>query len=73
MLAEVHFDDDETFTTGTSTGINLEWLALHEFGHSIGMVHSNLRTSAMFPWYKGYIENITLSSEDVDNVKALYG
>ena len=70
---EVHFDDDETFTNGTSSGINLDWAAIHEFGHNFGLQHSNVRESVMYPWYKGYFENIELSSGDIQELHAIYG
>ena len=73
LPTEVHFDDDETFTTGTSGGINLDWAALHEFGHNLGLKHSNIRESVMYPWYKGYIPNIKLSNYDIHELQALYG
>ena len=72
-FAEVHFDDDETFTNGTRSGINLEWLALHKFGHTFGMKHTNVRQSVMYPWYKGYIKDIKLTSYDIQTLQALYG
>ena len=71
--AEVHFDDAEAFTTGTSSGINLDWLATHELGHSFGLEHSSVRESVMYPWYKGYVENIELSNGDIEEIHALYG
>ena len=73
LPSEVHFDDDETFTTGTRYGINLDWVALHEFGHSIGLGHSNVHESIMYPWYKGYIPNVELSDGDVQELQRLYG
>ena len=68
-----HFDDDERFSTGTSDGINLDWVAIHEFGHSMGLEHSNVRESIMYPWYKGYLENIELTYDDVQGIVAFYG
>ena len=53
LSGDVHFDDDETFTTRTRDGINLDWVAVHEFGHSLGLAHSNFLASIMYPWYKG--------------------
>ena len=35
---DTHFDDDETFTDGGSRGISLLWVAVHEFGHALGIV-----------------------------------
>jgi len=42
LSGDAHFDDDERFTTRTRDGINLDWVAVHEFGHSLGLKHSGL-------------------------------
>ena len=73
LSGDAHFDDDERFTTGTSDGINLDWVAVHEFGHSLGLEHSNVRESIMYPWYKGYFPNIELTEDDILGIQALYG
>ena len=73
LSGDAHFDDDERFTTGTSDGINLDWVAVHEFGHSMGLEHSNVRESIMYPWYKGYFPNIELTYDDIQGIQALYG
>ena len=33
---DTHFDDDETFTDKSTSGVNLLWVAVHEFGHALG-------------------------------------
>ena len=43
LSGDTHFDDDEQFTTGTREGINLDWVAVHEFGHSLGLKQSNTK------------------------------
>ena len=73
LSGDAHFDDDERFTTGTSDGINLDWVAVHEFGHSMGLEHSNVRESIMYPWYKGYFPNIELTYDDIQGIQAIYG
>ena len=73
LSGDVHFDDDEQFTTGTSQGINLDWVAVHEFGHSLGLEHSNVQESIMYPWYKGYKANILLTPDDTQGIQELYG
>ena len=73
LSGDAHFDDDEDFTTGTPDGINLDWVAVHEFGHSLGLEHSNVRESIMYPWYKGYVPDIKLTNDDIKGIQALYG
>ena len=73
LSGDAHFDDAERFTTGTKDGINLDWVALHEIGHSLGLEHSNVRESVMYPWYKGYQgSNIELTNDDILGIRALY-
>ena len=73
LSGDIHFDDDEQFTTGTSEGINLDWVAVHEFGHSLGLEHTNVRESIMYPWYIGYFPNIELTEDDIFGIQALHG
>ncbi|XP_078350865.1 macrophage metalloelastase-like isoform X2 [Oculina patagonica] len=73
LSGDAHFDDDEFFTTrDPDKGVNLDWVAVHEFGHSLGLEHSNVRESIMYPWYKGYHPNIQLTSDDIQGIQALY-
>lgn len=73
LSGDAHFDDDETFTTGEIRGVNLDWVAVHEFGHSLGLEHSNVRGSIMYPWYQGYKPNIKLTDDDILGIQGIYG
>lgn len=74
MSGDAHFDDDERYTLGTSDGTNLFWVALHEFGHSIGLDHSNIRGAVMYPWYQGYKgDDVSLTDDDIRGAQSLYG
>ena len=73
LAGDAHFDDDEEFTTRRTNGVNLDWVAVHEFGHSLGLLHSNVRESIMFPWYKGYVPNIKLTDDDIQGIQERYG
>uniref|UniRef100_A0A3B4DMA8 Peptidase metallopeptidase domain-containing protein n=1 Tax=Pygocentrus nattereri TaxID=42514 RepID=A0A3B4DMA8_PYGNA len=66
---DVHFDDDELWTAG----FNLHLVAAHEFGHALGLRHSQNTESLMYPTYKLRKTHNLLSSEDIININALYG
>ena len=68
-----HFDEDETFTHGTSSGFNLLLVAVHEFGHSLGLRHSNVEEAIMYPYYTGYVPDMKLHPDDIVGIQYLYG
>ncbi|EDO44847.1 predicted protein, partial [Nematostella vectensis] len=68
-----HFDEDENFTDGTSQGTNLLWVATHEFGHSLGLDHSNVQSAIMFPYYGLYRPDLDLHEDDIQGIRSLYG
>eukprot|EP00092_Neocalanus_flemingeri_P005687 GFUD01006126.1.p1 GENE.GFUD01006126.1~~GFUD01006126.1.p1 ORF type:complete len:529 (+),score=114.73 GFUD01006126.1:188-1774(+) len=70
---DVHFDDDEDWTMNSFRGTSLLMSASHELGHSLGLAHSNVRGSLMAPFYRGYERDLSLHSDDVDGIQALYG
>jgi len=74
LSGDTHFDDDETFTLRSKKGKNLYWVALHEFGHSLGLDHTNTRGTVMFPFYNGYNgQDMLLSDDDIKGIQYLYG
>ncbi|KAK7904242.1 hypothetical protein WMY93_016849 [Mugilogobius chulae] len=48
---DAHFDDDEHFTYRSNSGYVLFMVAAHEFGHSLGLSHSNDPGALMYPTY----------------------
>ncbi|XP_034462516.1 matrix metallopeptidase 30 [Hippoglossus hippoglossus] len=70
---DTHFDEDETWTL-TSGGANLFLVAAHEFGHALGLAHSQVRTALMYPTYN-YVntEGYKLPDDDIQGVQAIYG
>lgn len=69
----VHFDDDEKFTDGVKNGFNLLFVAAHEFGHSLGLTHSDIKSSLMYPHYRYKGPTVKLHSNDIERIQDLYG
>jgi matrix metalloproteinase-14 (membrane-inserted) len=49
---DAHFDDQEYWTINSFRGTNILQTAAHEFGHSLGLSHSDVRSALMAPFYK---------------------
>ncbi|XP_076836348.1 matrix metalloproteinase-17 [Brachyhypopomus gauderio] len=75
---DTHFDDDEawTFRSPDSHGMDLFAVAVHEFGHAIGLAHTSAMESIMRPYYHGPVGDplkYDLPYEDKVRVWQLYG
>ncbi|XP_069852477.1 matrix metalloproteinase-27-like [Dipodomys merriami] len=71
---DTHFDEDEKWTTTDEAGFNLFLVAAHEFGHSLGLSHSNDQTALMFPNYVSLDPNrYPLSQDDINGIQSIYG
>ena len=73
---DVHFDEDEIWSEKREINresTSLFAVAVHEFGHSLGLSHSTERTSLMFPWYSSIPQDFSLPKDDMDAIQSLYG
>nr|XP_035114115.2 matrix metalloproteinase-17 isoform X1 [Callithrix jacchus] len=75
---DTHFDDDEawTFRSSDAHGMDLFAVAVHEFGHAIGLGHVAATRSIMRPYYQGPVGDplhYRLPYEDRVRVWQLYG
>ncbi|RVE65552.1 hypothetical protein OJAV_G00117680, partial [Oryzias javanicus] len=69
---EVHFDYDEHWTVGNSVGTDLLQVAAHEFGHVLGLQHSQEPDAVMCPFYSDSYP-LQLSDDDKRGIQYLYG
>lgn len=53
-------------------GYSLFLVAAHEFGHALGLEHSNIREALMYPMYT-YVEDFSLHKDDIEGIQYLYG
>lgn len=68
---DIHFDNDENWkenATTMSEGVDFLTVMTHELGHSLGLAHSPVFSSLMFPYYKG----ATPAQLDYDDILAMY-
>ncbi|XP_071371400.1 collagenase 3a [Centroberyx affinis] len=71
---DAHFDEDETFTFKSNRGYVLFMVAAHEFGHSLGLSHSNDPGALMYPVYSfRNPDTFVLPRDDVNGIQSLYG
>uniref|UniRef100_A0A8C5WFC9 Peptidase metallopeptidase domain-containing protein n=1 Tax=Leptobrachium leishanense TaxID=445787 RepID=A0A8C5WFC9_9ANUR len=67
---DAHFDNDEQWSIA-QPGIDLFLVAVHEFGHSLGLGHSADPKAIMFPIYN-FVEPFKLSRDDIKGIRILY-
>ncbi|KAL6189805.1 hypothetical protein ACLB2K_036206 [Fragaria x ananassa] len=75
-----HLDSDENWVIGgditTSTltsAIDLESVAVHEIGHLLGLGHSSVEESIMYPTITSKTKKVDLANDDVEGIQSLYG
>ena len=60
--------------SGCSNGIYIEDVAIHEFGHALGLGHSEVAGTTMEPAMPGYCDTsqLTLEADDISGIRSLY-
>uniref|UniRef100_A0AAX7TYY6 Peptidase metallopeptidase domain-containing protein n=1 Tax=Astatotilapia calliptera TaxID=8154 RepID=A0AAX7TYY6_ASTCA len=74
FLGDIHFDDDEHFTTpNVGSGISLLKVAVHEIGHVLGLPHIYRPGSIMQPSYLPQESSFEMDWMDRKAIQQLYG
>src|SRR5262245_7312645 len=74
IQGDTHFDDAETWTVTVpppAGRFDLVTVAAHEFGHALGLGHSNVAGAIMAPFYGG--PHRFLHADDIAGIQSLYG
>uniref|UniRef100_A0A4W4GA40 Matrix metalloproteinase-9 n=1 Tax=Electrophorus electricus TaxID=8005 RepID=A0A4W4GA40_ELEEL len=66
-----NFDTDKKWGFCPDQGYSLFLVAAHEFGHALGLDHSNIQDALMFPMYK-YEADFSLNQDDIEGIQYLY-
>ena len=52
-------------------GVDLLSVAIHEIGHNLGLDHSNVKRSIMYPFIQNDVQ--ALHADDINGIQNLYG
>lgn len=69
-----HFDSDERWAINPPSPefFDIESVAVHEFGHLLGLAHSSDPNAIMFPSLRGGQRKVTLTEDDIQGIRFLY-
>ncbi len=65
---DLHFDEAESWRIGSD--LDIFSIALHEIGHGLGLLHSDVDSVVMAPIHFGPVSD--LRQDDIDGIRSLY-
>ena len=75
IAGDVHFDDAETWEvgdSGASGAYDLMYVAVHEIGHALGVLHSSDPTAALYETVSASTVYAALAAADISAILAVY-
>ncbi|GAB4322886.1 MAG: hypothetical protein Kow0010_03900 [Dehalococcoidia bacterium] len=70
---DMEFDPRWEWTTGTPISFDVQSVATHEFGHALGLGHSEHASAVMYATYPQGANKQQLTQDDIDGAVAIYG
>ncbi|HEY8475665.1 MAG TPA: matrixin family metalloprotease, partial [Chloroflexota bacterium] len=70
---DMEIDPEWEWTTGSPVRVDLESVAVHEFGHALGLAHSQDSSAVMYASYSEGSVKRELTEDDLAGLYALYG
>lgn len=70
---DMQIDPDWNWSTGSPIQVDLQSVALHEFGHALGLNHSGSGSAVMYASYSTGSDKRTPTADDVSGILAIYG
>lgn len=69
---DMQFDPDWNWSTGSPIQVDLQSVALHEFGHALGLNHSASGAAVMYASYSNGSNKRTPDADDIAGLLAIY-
>ncbi|KAM7484284.1 hypothetical protein LguiA_000293 [Lonicera macranthoides] len=76
----LHLDGDEDWiidgsilSSSGASAVDLESVAVHEIGHLLGLGHSSVEESIMYPTISSASRKVELAGDDIEGIQVLYG